>query len=417
MKIAVIGRGSAGSLAAAGAAQRFPESELWHVYDPRTPVIGVGEGTLPGLVTQLQQYTGLEETAVQRRLNATRKYGINFEGWGRAHPGFTHLFHHDPYGYHLSTDTLVELLAESSRARQVDARVTRVARMDNGAELEFDRLPPERFDLVFDARGFPRRLDPEQHVVLPFIPTNAAVIRRTPPRPDIDPDRAFTRAVARPHGWIFVIPLTVHTSWGYVFNRHVSDTDDVESDFDAFLEEQDVPDFEPRGTIPFPNFIHRRIFDGRVARIGNAAGFMEPLEATALGLIQIQIDAILDFGLTMPPDRLSALLARLAWGFGVFVAWHYSEGSVHDTAFWRYARDEAWPRHRDPVAGTLIDSGQQARQLARRVGLAMELAPDRLLARDVELAIGLQPLGPFFMPNFVDMVVGLGLDGLPAGGR
>lgn len=417
MKIAVIGRGSAGSLAVAAAAQRFPGCELWHIYDPRIPVIGVGEGTLPGLVAQLQQYTALEETAVQRRLNATRKYGINFEGWGRANSEFTHRFHNDPYGYHLSTDTLVELLAESSRARQVDARVTRVARTDDGAELEFDRLPPERFDLVFDARGFPRRLDPERHVVLPFIPTNAAVIRRTPPRPDVDPDRAFTRAVARPHGWMFVIPLTVHTSYGYVFNRDVSDTDDVESDFDAFLEEEDIPDFELRGTIPFPNFIHRRIFDGSVARIGNAAGFMEPLEATALGLIQIQIDAILDFGPTMPPDRLSTLLARLAWGFGVFVAWHYSQGSVHDTAFWRYARDEAWPRHRDPVAGPLINSGQQARQLARRVELAMELAPHRRLAREVELTTGLEPLGPFFLPNFMDMVVGLGLDGLPPGGR
>ncbi|MDE0175824.1 MAG: hypothetical protein OXM60_20525 [Defluviicoccus sp.] len=33
--------------------------------------------------------------------------------------------------------------------------------------------------------------------------------------------------------------------------------------------------------------------------------------------------------------------------YGLFVGWHYSCGSVHDSAFWRYARDRAWPQHRE----------------------------------------------------------------------
>lgn len=41
-------------------------------------------------------------------------------------------------------------------------------------------MAPERYDLVFDARGFPRELDPEQHVDISFIPTDTAVIRRCP---------------------------------------------------------------------------------------------------------------------------------------------------------------------------------------------------------------------------------------------
>ena len=37
-----------------------------------------------------------------------------------------------------------------------------------------------------------------------------------------------------------------------------------------------------RGTLNFPNFVRRRVFDGQVFWLGNAAGFLEPLEATAI---------------------------------------------------------------------------------------------------------------------------------------
>jgi len=50
----------------------------------------------------------------------------------------------------------------------------------------------------------------------------------------------------------------VHTSYGYVFNKDVSDLDAVEADFDEFLAEDGVSDFEKRAVIPFPNFVRRR---------------------------------------------------------------------------------------------------------------------------------------------------------------
>ena len=372
-KIAVVGRGTAGSLAAASVTRLHPDSdhELHHIYDSRIPVIGVGEGSWPSLVQQLQQLTELPQETVQQRLNGTRKYGVAFEGWGRRNRDFTHYFtpQQVSYAYHLSADLMADMLQESTRARHIDAKVLNITRVEGGAQVEFEGLAPERYDLVFDARGFPRELLPDQHIDISFVPTNTSVIRRCPAIINDEQDgpvlqHTYTRAVARPHGWIFVIPLTVHTSYGYIFNRDVSSLAEVESDFDAFLKASGISEFEQRAVIPFPNFVHRQIYDGAVARIGNAAAFMEPLEATAIVSAQLQVGMVLHIRLNRSIEHLerdarvvNRFLINNVLCYGLFVGWHYACGSTYDTRFWRFARDDAWPRHRKAAHPEVVDCG------------------------------------------------------------
>ena len=370
-RIAVVGRGTAGSLAAASVTRLHPYSdyELDHIYDSRIPVIGVGEGSWPSLVEELQKLTNLPHETVQQRLNGTRKYGVAFEGWGRRNRDFTHYFtpQQVSYAYHLSADFMGELLAEGTCARHIDARVLDITRVEGGALVEFEGRGPERYDLVFDARGFPRELHPDEHIDISFIPTNTAVIRRCPAIIDSAHDgpvlqHTYTRAAARPHGWVFVIPLTVHTSYGYIFNRDVTSVEEVESDFDAFLEADGVSEFEQRAVIPFPNFVHRRIFDGAIARVGNAAAFMEPLEATAIVSAQLQIGMVLQIRLNRPAEHLerdapavNRFLISNMLCYGLFVGWHYSCGSRYDSEFWRHARDHAWRQHRRAADPDAVD--------------------------------------------------------------
>ena len=370
-KIAVVGRGTAGSLAAASVSRLHPDSdhELHHIYDSRIPVIGVGEGSWPSLVQELHKLTDLPHETVQQRLKGTRKYGVAFEGWGRRNRDFTHYFtpQQVSYAYHLSADLMGDLLHESTRAEHVDAKVLDITRVDGGAQIDFEGRAPERYDLVFDARGFPRELDPEQHIDISFIPTNTAVIRRCPAIIEEETDGPFrqhtyTRAVARPHGWVFVIPLTAHTSYGYIFNRDVSSLADVESDFDALLDSDGVSEFEQRAVLQFPNFVHREIFDGAVARVGNAAAFMEPLEATAIVSAQLQIGMVLQIRLNRPPEHLerdapvvNRFLINNMLRYGLFVGWHYSCGSKFDSEFWRGARDRVWAGHRKAADPEVVD--------------------------------------------------------------
>ena len=349
-------------MAAASVTQLHPDSdhELHHIYDSRIPVTGVGEGSWPSLVQELRKLTNLPHETVQQRVNGTRKYGVAFEGWGRRNRDFIHYFtpQQVSYAYHLSADSMADLLINSTRAHHIDAKVLSITRMEGGAQVEFEGLAPERYDLVFDARGFPRELHPDEHINIPFIPTNTAVIRRCPAIVNEEQDGpvlqyTYTRAIARPHGWIFVIPLTVHTSYGYIFNRDVSPLAEVESDFDAFLEADGVSQFEQRAVIPFPNFVHRQMYDGAVARIGNAAAFMEPLEATAIVSAQLQIGMVLQIRLNRSVENLerdapvvNRFLVNNMLCYGLFVGWHYSCGSKYDSGFWRHARDHAWPQHR-----------------------------------------------------------------------
>ena len=291
----------------------------------------------------------------------TRKYGVAFEGWGRRNRDFTHFFtpQQVSYAYHLSADLMAELLHARTRALHIDAKVLNITKVEGGAQVEFEGRGPERYDLVFDARGFPRELRPDQHISISFIPTNTSVIRRCPAIIDQVQDgpvlqHTYTRAVARPHGWVFVIPLAAHTSYGYIFNRDVTSLAEVESDFDAFLEADGVSEFEQRAVIPFPNFVHRQIYDGTVARIGNAAAFMEPLEATAIVSAQLQIGMVLHIRLNRSVEHLerdarvvNRFLINNMLCYGLFVGWHYSCGSRHDSEFWRYARDHAWPQYRE----------------------------------------------------------------------
>ena len=370
-RVAVVGRGTAGALAAAHVTRLLPEGEheLHHIYDSRIPVIGVGEGSWPSLVRELHQLTGLPHETVQQRLQGTRKYGVAFKGWGRRNRDFTHYFtpQQVSYAYHLSADFMGDLLQESTRAEHIDARVLKISRTEGGAIVEFEGRSPETYDLVFDARGFPRELNATEHINISFIPTNTAVIRRCPEvinakRGETVREPTYTRAVARPHGWVFVIPLTAHTSYGYIFNRDLSSLEEVESDFNNLLKTDGVKEFEQRAVIPFPNFIHREIYDGAIARVGNAAAFMEPLEATAIVSAQLQIGMVLHMRLNRSPEFLendapvvNRFLINNMLCYGLFVGWHYSCGSSIDSEFWRYARDQAWAGYRKAADPQEVD--------------------------------------------------------------
>lgn len=370
-KIAVVGRGTAGAMAAANVSHHLPteEHELHHIYDSRIPVIGVGEGSWPSLVQHLHELTKRSHGEIQQRLNGTRKYGVAFEGWGQRKQNFIHYFSPQQvsYAYHLSADLLGELLQENTNAIHIDANVTDITRTDNGAVVEFENRAAEYYDLVFDARGFPQELLPKDRIEVSFIPTNMAVIRRCPAIVEVDDgnpviDPTYTRAIARPHGWVFVIPLTAHTSYGYIFNRDIASLDQVEADFDDLLTQDRVAEFEQRAIIPFPNFVHRHIYDGAIARVGNAGAFMEPLEATAIVLAQMQIGMILRTRInrsieTLANDHLivNRFLIGSVLRCGLFVGWHYSAGSLFESDFWSFAREQAWPRHRHVTNPDLVD--------------------------------------------------------------
>lgn len=347
IKIAVIGGGTAGFMAAAHLTKHMPACDLYHIYDSRIPTIGVGEGTTPPFLTWLHEITSLSFAELQTSCYITHKYGIQFENWGHQYEQFSHnFFPQGSYAYHISAAKIVELLQKYVTATYLDRKVVNVNSDGRGVQIGFEGGGYLEVDYAFDARGFPKTLD-ESQLDLTWVPTNAALIRRGPSLAGL----AATRAVARPHGWIFVIPLTVDTAYGYIHNFTLNSAADIEADFDQFLWAEQVNVARPGKWLQFPNFIRRTFFDGALFRIGNAASFLEPLEATAIGIILFQLNLasfwlfsdLLELGSSGQSDQgaiqvLNESFFNFVQEVSLFVGWHYAAGSCFETEFWQRAR-------------------------------------------------------------------------------
>jgi tryptophan 7-halogenase len=418
-RVAVVGGGTAGFMAAATMTRHFGDVELFHIYDPAIPIIGVGEGTLTTFPGWLKEVTALSEEELRHRCGMTRKYGITFENWGQAHRVFHHHFYppERAWAYHISAPRIVKLLADHVSATTIHKRVTALdsdgrqvsIRLDDGGELTVD--------FAFDARGFPPQ-DSEGVCPLPVIPTNAALVKGAPPVAFARPEDTTTRAVARPHGWVFVIPLVTRTAYGYVYNAALSTPEQVEADLDELLAEDGLTALPGVHHLRFPNFTRRRFFDGALFSIGNRASFLEPLEATTIGFAHTQIEAARRWPLSQwryyPPDSeelkarnletLNRFLFRYGQKIGLFVGWHYSQGSRFQSAFWDFAR-ENFQRQRElmPDPAVTADFDHFIASASRYSSFA-EFPSG--LGDDGRSLFGIWPLA-----SFVEMRCGLGLAG------
>jgi flavin-dependent dehydrogenase len=349
VKIAVIGGGTAGFIAAAHISHKLPEAGLLHIYDSRLPTIGVGEGTTPNFPVWFHEVTGRGFEELAARCRATLKKGTYFEGWGCRGADFLHRFQPARLiAYHFDAARVIPVLADHVRAERIDANVAALMSSADGVLLRLADGSTIPCDYVLDARGFPRpaagtgaAAGPEL-VELNWIPTGRAMLRWLPAGPPAE----HTRSIARPHGWIFQIPLNGSISCGYIYNPRISEDAEVEQDFTSFLAAEGIEGWEARGTISFPNFACRTWSDGRVFRLGNAGSFIEPLEATAIGTAIIQARAATRWiqAHGAAGNRDSGALASLNRSIfayvcrnSLFLALHYACGSCWDTPFWQYA--------------------------------------------------------------------------------
>ena len=164
---------------------------------------------------------------------------------------------------------------------------------------------------------------------------------------DEDPIASATCATAQPAGWIWDIGLPSRRGLGFVHSQAHIDEDAALSVLKAHIAcTTDGIDLEALNyrSIPFQPGYREAPWTRNCVAVGLAAGFVEPLEASALALIE-QAAAII--GQQFPRDR--EIMAVVAKRFNAkmqrhwqriieFLKLHYVLSSRRDGAYWQHHR-------------------------------------------------------------------------------
>jgi Tryptophan halogenase len=156
---------------------------------------------------------------------------------------------------------------------------------------------------------------------------------------------------------------------------------------------------------------------------GNAASFIEPLEATTIGHAIVQVRAATRWimekghGRCAEPDEVEAfneMMLSYMCCDSLFVAWHYACGSRWDTPFWQYARCGIERARNNPIARTHLALMQQFVEAGRASpGQALSVCEDQdQWEREVLPLLRLyRPFGNFSELNFAQVGHGIGYYG------
>ena len=359
-KIVIVGGGTAGWLTAAVIAAHHQSDDpgglkVVLVESSDIPTVGVGEGTWPTMRNTLRSI-GLAESDVFRGCNAAFKQGGKFVEWVHGNGDFyyhpftvpvgygridlapyisdienyavdSNFQHHIceaglaprtladaeyqgkcNYAYHLDAGAFGELLKQHCKntlgVTQIIDTVLKAKQNPNGdinaiVLKEGGELPG---NLFVDCTGFASVLLGKTMEV-PFIPTdkylfnNTALAMQVPYASDSDALACNTIATGQNAGWIWDIGLTHRRGVGHVYSSDYLSDDEAEQNLRRYVGTS-AKELTAR-KIGFESGHRETFWKNNCVAVGMSAGFVEPLEATAIMLVEVSARYIAE---NLPPD-------------------------------------------------------------------------------------------------------------------
>ncbi len=406
-KIMIVGGGTAGWMAAAMLAQHLQPAQcaIELVESPEVGTVGIGESTVPpfvGLINRL----GIDEKDFMRVTQATYKLGIQFVDWHQRKSAYFHPFGvigkrmgaHDfyqywlrarqfgdvaplqdfspcavmaasgrfflpseaqntpiggaSYAYHVDAAQVANYLRTYAQSRGVSAvsgRVVNVCQRPDGhiAQLQLQDGRQLSGDFFIDCTGFralliDKTLGSRFESWSQFLPCDRALAVKTQTQSPIPP---YTRATAKPAGWSWSIPLQNRTGQGYVYASAFCSDQQARS---TLLREVGRNLLEEPRLIPFDCGVRPEPWRKNCLALGLAAGFVEPLESTAIHLIARGVDFFLRYfpDRDCDPSLVREYNRRMMADYREvrdFLVLHYCTSQRDDTPFWRWCRTMPLP--------------------------------------------------------------------------
>ena len=377
------------------------------IESPDVPTIGVGEGTWPSMRDTLRRI-GVSESDFLRECDAAFKQGSLFarwstgrdddyyfhpfslpqgygdaalvERWQAAHAGvpFADLASYQPhlcmagrapkqaatpefaavanYGYHLDAGKFGLFLKKHCLERlgvhYVPDHVLGIESHDNGdiAALRTRHHGLLAGDLFVDCTGM-RSLLLGQHYGVPFLSqrhvlfNDTALAVQVPYASEDTPIASQTTSTAQQAGWIWDIGLPTRRGIGHVYSSAHTSDEEAERALRAYVAASGGPhDCPAPRKIGFQPGYRERFWHRNCVAVGLSAGFIEPLEASALAMVELSAAMIVD---EMPVTREHMDVAarrfndtfRYRWERVIdFLKLHYvlsrREDSAHCSSYW-----------------------------------------------------------------------------------
>ncbi len=400
-RIVIAGGGTAGWMAAAALGRTLGHiADITLVESDAIGTIGVGESTIPPIVT-FNNLLGIDEARFMRATQATFKLGVQFENWkqvgesyfhsfgtaGKDHwsAGFQHFwlnglsrghdaplddycielkaalenrFAHLPnngmnYAYQLDSTLyakFLRLMAEGDGVRRQEGKIASV--QQNAANGFIRSLTLEsgqiiEGDLFLDCTGF-RALLMDATLGVGFdnwkhwLPCNRAIAVQTN---SVGPAVPYTRAMAHDAGWQWRIPLQHRMGNGIVYSSQYLDDDGA---MERLLGNIAGDPITKPNQLKFVTGARSQQWAKNCVAIGLSGGFIEPLESTAIHLIQ---RAVLRLIRMLPMAEISQRdidefndqqLTDMVQ-IRDFIILHYKATERRDSPFWRYVADMPIP--------------------------------------------------------------------------
>ncbi|HEY7638627.1 MAG TPA: tryptophan halogenase family protein [Steroidobacteraceae bacterium] len=401
---------TAGVIAADHCAAADSGLQVTVIESPDVGPIGVGEGTWPTMRDTLRRI-GVSESDFLRECDASFKQGSRFNGWRDGHDDdyyfhpfvvpqgytetnlvagwlqrhadvpFADLVSFQPhlcvqnkapkqaatpeyaavanYAYHLDAGKFGMFLrkhcTERLGARLVLDHVVGIQSHPNGdiAALQTRSQGPLAADLFVDCTGL-QSLLLGRHYETPFVSqkhvlfNDSALALQVPYSDGNSPIASQTVSTAQSSGWIWDIGLPTRRGIGHVYSSAHTCDDQAEAELRSYVERVAGP--ANGGTarkLTFEPGYRRHFWHRNCVAIGLSAGFIEPLEASALALVELSAAMLSD---QMPATReeMDIVARRFNDSFTYrwervidFLKLHYVLSRRRSSAFWRDNVDAA----------------------------------------------------------------------------
>ena len=312
MKVSVVGGGNAGVFTALYLAWHGKKSnlEIELIYNPEIPPERVGQAALLSPPRLLFEATGFNW--YDNQIHATFKSGILYEGFGKVNDKVFHAFSPSTMAMHYSPSVIQSYILNSGNFKVTECDVD---------PKDIDA------DLVWDCRGKPKDFSNYNELINPL---NSVILSRKMGR---NFELNYTRCVATPHGWTFVIPNHDSVSYGYLYNNKITSKEEAENNMIEMF------DVEVTKHNQFNNYVAKDILvDDRIILNGNRLFFIEPLESTALQSYLEIAESVIKNITDLKIKNINNYFQDYVRKIQNFILWHYHFGSKYDTPFWEYAR-------------------------------------------------------------------------------